>query len=96
MTDLELVIRIPPKVYKAICDKNALGCDIDDIKNIIRNGMSLPKGHGRLIDADDAKREWRNVLDCEVEHPRYQCTIRDVLEDAPTIIEADKGEVDGK
>ena len=58
----------------------------------IKKGTPLPKGHGRLIDADDAKREWQNVLDCEVEHPRYQCTIRDVLEDAPTIIGADTEE----
>ena len=41
MADIELVIKIPRKVYKAICDKNALGCDITDIKNIIRNGTPL-------------------------------------------------------
>jgi hypothetical protein len=61
-------------------------------ETIIANGKPLPKGHGRLIDADDAERERQNVLDCEIEHPMYPCTIRDVLEGAPTIIEADKAE----
>lgn len=55
----------------------------------VAKGTPLPKGHGRLIDADDAKREWSNVIDCEIEHPKYQCTIRDVLEDAPTVIAVD-------
>lgn len=53
MADIELVIKIPRKIYKAICDKNALGCDIGDIKNIIRNGTPLPKGatNGDMIKA---------------------------------------------
>lgn len=59
MSNIELVIKIPKKVYKAICDKNALGCNISDIKNIIRNGTPLPKEHGDLIDRDGL------VLDCD-------------------------------
>ncbi len=41
--DVELIIKIPQKVYKAICNENALGCDISDIKNMIRNGTPLSK-----------------------------------------------------
>jgi hypothetical protein len=89
---MQIVIDIDEDYYEII--KHNVKVFDNDFKPyvLIANGTPLPKGHGRLIDADDAKREWQNVLDCEVEHPRYQCTIRDVLEDAPTIIEADKAE----
>lgn len=43
----------------------------------VKNGTPLPKGHGRLIDADKIMR---------VDHIVLECTI----DDAPTIIEADK------
>ena len=38
MADIELVIKMPEKVYKSILDINALGCGVSDIKKIIRNG----------------------------------------------------------
>lgn len=85
---MQIVIDIPEDEYE-FC-KRQWDTECDDVLMIaVKYGTPLPKGCGRLIDADDAKREWRNVLDCEVEHPKYQCTIRDVLEDAPTIVEAD-------
>ena len=88
---MQIVIDIPEEVKHKVYAYGLSLCpsDKEQLIHAIMNGTPLPKGHGRLIDADDAKREWQNVLDCEVEHPRYQCTIRDVLEDAPTIIEAD-------
>lgn len=86
---MQIVIDIPEEEYK-LC-KRQWDTECDDVLMIaVKYGVPLPKHHGRLIDADDAKREWSNVIDCEVEHPKYQCTIRDVLEDAPTIIDADK------
>lgn len=51
MVEVELVIKIPKKIYKSICDKNALGCDVSDIKNIIRNGTPLPNGHESKADS---------------------------------------------
>lgn len=82
MTDIELVIKIPKKTYKLIRYKNALGCGVGDIKNIIRNGTPLPKGHGRLIDAD--------VL-WDLYHSN-DYDFYEALDEAPTIIEAERSE----
>lgn len=62
MADIELVIKIPEKVYKSILDINALGCGVSDIKNIIRNCTPLPKGHGRLGDLDALETEMVNGI----------------------------------
>ena len=86
MADIELIIKIPRKVYKAICDKNALGCDIGDIKNMIRNGTPLPKGHGRLVDADEID---NNIYDLTRSMDLNYGQISEVVDTAPTIIEKD-------
>ena len=73
MTDIELVIKMPEREYKKIMfvAEMGLGTTIDEI---VAKGVVLPKGHGRLIDADD-------VTDFEGHY---------IITDAPTIIEADK------
>jgi len=86
MADIELVIKIPEKVYKAICDKNALGCDIGDIKNIIRNGTPLPKVHGKLFDENEIKKE---AIRCEWSRAMYD-KLDHTLSYMKPIIEADK------
>ena len=94
MAEIDLVIRIPRKVYKAICDKNALGCDIGDIKNIIRNGTPLPKGHGRLIDADKILSETAD-MECNLSDEKDKQSVRFLrleMESADVVIEADKKE----
>ena len=53
----------------------------------IRNGTPLPKGHGRLIDAD--KLEPRDISPEAWNIPMWGFELVDI-EDAPTIIEADK------
>ena len=85
MTDIELVIKIPRKVYKAICDKNALGCDIDDIKNMIRNGTPLPKGHGAIKDVSQIE-----IPMCE--DRSYERWVQVAINATPTIIEAESEE----
>lgn len=66
----------------------------------IANGTPLPKGHGRLGDLDKLANEVSALKDNwnrygnEYESGRYESydyTV-DSIEDAPTIIEADKGE----
>ena len=48
MADIELVIKIPEEMHKKIMDGYVpLG-----ISKYLKNGTPLPKGHGRLIDAD--------------------------------------------
>ena len=61
------------------------------ICNAVANGKPLPKGHGRLIDADAFER--RCMFDSDIED------MQDViyaLRDYKSIIEADKAESEGK
>lgn len=75
MNDIELVIKMSEREYKEIVlvAEMGLGTIMDEI---VAKGTVLPKGHGRLIDADD-------VTDFEGHY---------ITTDAPTIIEADKAE----
>ena len=47
MADIELIIKIPEEEYKRLAY-----IDILKLRGYIENGTPLPKGHGRLIDAD--------------------------------------------
>ena len=85
---MEIVIKISDEDYKAIA-KGYL--PYGAIADAIRNGKPLPEHHGRLIDEQqiidrfkpvEKFKDWRIGLD----------GLSNVLSDAPTIIEADKGE----
>lgn len=90
---MQIVIDIPDKKWELIQENNYCGI-IDDLmyKNIV-NGTPLPKGHGRLIDADEYK---EHLYACETNgRPLYKMELDERLatvDDAPTIIEADRGE----
>lgn len=73
MADIELVIKVPDKDYEKLKD----GHIPFSILDVMQNGTPLPKGHGRLIDADA-------VLEDPIGN-----TYKDI-EIAETIIEADK------
>lgn len=63
---------------------------------LIANGTPLPKGHGRLIDADSIYQIVRPIGQSDAEWGMTAETairlIYDTFNKAPTIIEADKGE----
>lgn len=96
MANIDLVIRIPEEQYNAI--KSDLYNTFSAEMKIwgleaIRNGTPLPKRHGKLIDADKAVREENSKL-VDFETFRSYCRYaRIILNDAPTIIEADKTEL---
>ena len=83
MADIELVIRIPEEEYKCVQITGCIG-NKTCISNAIYNGTPLPKGHGRLIDADAYidKHEECGWLD--------DITVDEFNAITPTIIEADK------
>lgn len=54
------------------------------LDKVIQNGIPLPKNHGRLIDAD----ELYNSLEFPTQ--QFASAFKQVLDDAQTIIEADK------
>ena len=77
--EMQIVIDIPEREYEVILNNNYVAvCACPHLlSEAIKNGTPLPKGHGRLIDADELPRdiEWSDI------------------DNAPTIIEADtKGE----
>ena len=87
MADIELVIKIPEEMYKWVNDANKFFNDygISDFIDLVKNGIPLPKGHGRLVDADalvDTLGASDRDIYCEAV----------IEEDAPTIIEADGSE----
>lgn len=50
---MQLVIDIPEEEYKRGTLNLYFGCYSTKLHDTILNGTPLPKGHGRLIDADD-------------------------------------------
>lgn len=95
MSDINLVIKIPKETVNAIKDNAMFAGSIPseilwDVTSAIANGTPLPKGHGRLIDADALRV-------CFYDSSAYQegenfCyySVKDI-NNAPTIIEADEG-----
>lgn len=82
MTDIELVIKIPEEdylVYSELSEKEKVN-ELTYYEKIIAYGAPLPKGHGRLIDEKDLSLMTVHLVD-----GMLVC-------DAPTIIEADKGD----
>ena len=83
---MKLIIELPEEDYIRIKETGVIG-KVDVFKRAIRNGIVLPKGHGRLIDADKLKPQttYFGISDIPVEVVKCS-TIRN----APTIIKADK------
>ena len=90
MADIELVIKIPEKIYKHILSmqfeipgSRSGKSLLEEILKAIRTGTPLPKGHGRLIDEDQIPGDsgW---------------DFSDRLMSTPTIIEEDTAERSGE
>lgn len=78
---MQLVIDIPESIYETIKEEEVGNV----VYKAIKNGTPLPKGHGRLIDADRLKTHFVGTeqgTDLEV-------YLEPTIIDAPTIIEAD-------
>ena len=91
---MKLIIDIDEDYFEILKYENRNGNDFKPIK-LIANGIPLPKGHGRLIDADTLEYtcnsdECRTIKGCN--HCQYSIITEEEIDNAPTIIEADKGE----
>lgn len=76
----EIVIKIPDEDYKKLNNPETIILLNGDILGAIKNGIPLPKGHGRLIDADKL---WDLYHDLDYD-------FYEAIHDITTIIEADK------
>lgn len=92
---MQIVIDIPEEVYSYVntqwrdIPKN--DSPISIMCNAIIDGTPLPKGHGRLIDAGDIA-----LIDEQFYVPSDYYVAESAINDAPTIIEADRGEQDAR
>ena len=73
---MQIVIEIPKDEYNKIINTHPNMCSF--IEQQIKMGIVLPKGHGRLIDGDDAL----DRLDSGYDY--------DVIRYAPTVLEGNK------
>ena len=80
MADIELVIKIPQFIYEQILKRHVGKITI---AHIFKNGTPLPRGHGDLKDIETFKLTYG--------HDGAYYRFKDII-DAPTIIEADKGD----
>lgn len=92
MADVELVIKIPEGLRNDFETEQWTALSCMTMKNALEKATPLPKGHGRLIDADAI-----NIHDVS---PAYGMEVYGVTQDdieyEPTIIEADKAESEGE
>ena len=84
---MQIVIDIPEvfyealrKTYEIISGQRSGKTLMSVIYNAVAQGIPLPKGHGRLIDADALNRKDVNCANVPM----------NFIDTAPTIIEADK------
>lgn len=92
---MELVIKIDEAEYNKICNYD--GMNITRMMSVIQNGTPLPKGHGDLIDRNalitELETDYHNSLTESGAHLFVEIT--SYIDDAETIIEADKESNDG-
>ena len=99
MGEIELIIKMPEKVYKSIINgKNYISYQ-EYVEEAIKNGTPLPKGHGDLVYRNDVKHKinqdcltFERDLNEDVNPAKaiMECLI--AINEVKTIIEADTEE----
>lgn len=90
---MEILIKIPREMYATLNNIPMGKISVLDALYAIKNGTPLPKGHGRLIDADEEiKKFCGKVCGHTLEKCGYgfYCPLVQRMKSAPAIIEADK------
>ena len=85
-----LCLTVDPDTYRCIPTGHEFESTFDAINHIVCDCplVEVPP-HGRLIDADALMDANADLADCDFIHPRIGSTLREVVEDAPTIVEAE-------
>jgi hypothetical protein len=99
---MKLIIDISEDVYtrlfdNGIQDNEIATDDICEMARSLRQGTPLPKGHGDLIDRNDLLKHYDNTTYHNgIEERKIHFVQIGYVNDAPTIIEADKAESEDK
>lgn len=88
---MKLIIDVPEEEYSTRQLVHYFGCYSDKLDLVIYNGTPLPKGYGRLIDADEFQKYCFNKNFDRRLSEGGLATINMFLELQPTVIESDKG-----
>lgn len=90
---MKIVIDIDDNIYTRLFDNGVDDYDDPmDINTAIRNGTPLPEHHGRLIDLEEVRYRYVNIIkvsNSELENLRM---LAEILDTAPTIIEGSDSE----
>lgn len=97
MADIELVIKINEDIVQGIIDgendtpRNIVRSFQATIADAIKNSTPLPKGHGKLKDADELYSIFKKNCDAyNIDNLSFISDMDMNFDLAPTIIEADK------
>ena len=99
MNKVKLIIELDEDKYKFIQEQGYVPFLYDEvIATAVIDGTPLPKGHGRLIDADKLDRiMYHKAFETDSDMQKWDsgCWIRykmfeNSMEEVPTVIEADK------
>lgn len=85
---MQIVINIPEELYDKLMTEQSLPEGYDAEYPII-HGIPLPKGHGRLIDVEWVKKYYPLEVDGLDLRGNNQ-GLHTAIDDAPTVIEADR------
>ena len=85
---IELVVKLPEGAFELLKTKGVDWLGAEHILSAVAEGTPLPKGHGRLIDAD-ALEECKEIMNTISGESKYAVRMDDIR-NMPTIIEADE------
>ena len=89
---MQIVINVDNELYEYFSKRRTMNDDgyfshVGKLIKALRNGLLLPKEHGRLIDADLLRNQFPIWID------NFSSTVvNNTISKLPTIIEADKAE----
>ena len=86
----EVVIKMPDAVYDWFVNGFPDRADLDELQRLVINGTVLPAGHGELKDADELHNEFADGTEGYDFAHWCRTDICKVIDDARTVIEADK------
>lgn len=84
---MQIVIELDDDVYKEITEEFLYYVHTLEMASAIKEGIPLPKGHGSLKDVS----ELFTITDIRADGSEFTYVPYSEIEDAPTVIEADKG-----
>lgn len=85
---MQVVIDIPDQIYEMVMNTGTYGCYRFNSTKVIREGIPLPKGHGRLGDLNELFEKVGNIKPTSKVHYESIGEFMGLITNTPTIIPA--------